>query len=189
MDTVLLSIVQQKLLIFLCQFSTNVKFKLLYRATRDGFGAIDFHSKCDRVPNTLTIIKSKETNYIFGGFTRREWNSDAYGYEDDVDSFLFSLVNKENKPILMPSKSGKNSIFQNKLVGPCFGCANDIFICDHANKTKFSYTNLGSSFSHPIYPFGSLEAMSFLTGTHYNFRTAEIEVFALENYSTIEKYS
>ena len=31
----------------LCEFSPNDKFTLLYRGTQDGFGAKDFHLKCD----------------------------------------------------------------------------------------------------------------------------------------------
>jgi dsDNA-specific endonuclease/ATPase MutS2 len=34
-------------LIQLCEFSSNDKWSLLYRGTRDGFGAKDFHSRCD----------------------------------------------------------------------------------------------------------------------------------------------
>jgi hypothetical protein len=56
-------------LIKLCEFSLNDKWSLLYRATRDGFGAKDFHSRCDGRANTLTIFKAKESEFIFGGFT------------------------------------------------------------------------------------------------------------------------
>jgi hypothetical protein len=43
-------------LIKLCEFSPKHKWTLLYRGTRDGFGAGDFHSRCDGHSNTLTII-------------------------------------------------------------------------------------------------------------------------------------
>jgi len=46
---------------------------LIYRASRDGFRAIDFHSKCDNTSNTLTLIKTKKS-YIFGGYTTLSWN-------------------------------------------------------------------------------------------------------------------
>jgi hypothetical protein len=49
-------------LIELCEFSSTDKWTLLYRGTRDGFGVEDFHSKCDGHPNTLTIIKPKESS-------------------------------------------------------------------------------------------------------------------------------
>ena len=34
-------------LIKLCEFSPNDNWSLLYRGTRDGYRAVDFHSKCD----------------------------------------------------------------------------------------------------------------------------------------------
>ena len=60
-------------LIKLCEFSPNDKWTLLYRGTRDGFGADVFHSKCDDHPNTLTLLKAKESSFIFGGFTSVNW--------------------------------------------------------------------------------------------------------------------
>jgi hypothetical protein len=51
------------------------KWSLLYRGSRDGFRASNFHSHCDNKPITLTIIKSTSGN-IFGGFTSAHWNQD-----------------------------------------------------------------------------------------------------------------
>jgi len=48
--------------------------ELKCRASRDGFKASDFHSHCDGISNTLTVIKAKSGN-IFGGFTEQEWQS------------------------------------------------------------------------------------------------------------------
>jgi hypothetical protein len=52
-------------LIKLCEFSPNDKFTLLYRGSRDGFSSNVFHSKCDGHLNTLTIVRAKESSYIF----------------------------------------------------------------------------------------------------------------------------
>jgi len=49
-------------LIKLCAFSPNDKWTLLYRGSRDGFGASDFHEKCDGHSNTLTLVKAKATS-------------------------------------------------------------------------------------------------------------------------------
>ena len=43
------------------------KIKNLYKATIDGGDPINFHLKCDNIPNTLVLIKS-EGNRRFGGF-------------------------------------------------------------------------------------------------------------------------
>ena len=49
------------------------RLRLLYRASRDGFAAECFHSRCDNNGPTVTIVKSGE--YIFGGFTEQSWTS------------------------------------------------------------------------------------------------------------------
>ncbi len=64
---ILTDIEQSIELINLCEFSTNDKWSLLYRGTRDGFGVKDVHSNCDGHSNTLTIFKAKQKSYIFGG--------------------------------------------------------------------------------------------------------------------------
>lgn len=46
----------------------NIKYKLLYRTSKDGDKASDFHRLCDNIGPTLTIGKTPG-NYIFGGFT------------------------------------------------------------------------------------------------------------------------
>lgn len=43
------------------------KWKLLMRASQNGFAAQTFHSKCDNKGPSVTIVKSG--NYIFGGST------------------------------------------------------------------------------------------------------------------------
>ena len=50
-------------------------FKLIYRGSKDGFTAVVFHSKCDKMGPTLIIIKS-EFELIFGGYTDIDWTSE-----------------------------------------------------------------------------------------------------------------
>ena len=52
------------------------KWRLLFRASRDGFAAETFHSKCDNLGPTATIVKSG--NYIFGGFTDVSWTRSKF---------------------------------------------------------------------------------------------------------------
>ena len=59
----------------------------------------DFHSKCDIKPNTLVIVKSANGN-IFGGYTEKDW-AHTGNYKKDDYAFIFSLVNKDNKPLVM----------------------------------------------------------------------------------------
>ena len=49
------------------------EWRLLFRASRDGFAALAFHSKCDNKGPTVTVVKSGGN--IFGGFTGKAWKS------------------------------------------------------------------------------------------------------------------
>ena len=51
------------------------KVTLLYRGSRDGFAANDFHSKCNGKGATVTIVLSDGFKHVFGGFTNVAWNS------------------------------------------------------------------------------------------------------------------
>ena len=51
--------------------SANHDYVLLYRASRNGWAAANFHSCCDNKGPTVTVVKSG--NYIFGGYTEEQW--------------------------------------------------------------------------------------------------------------------
>jgi hypothetical protein len=160
-------------LLFLCEFDFIGKWNLIYRASRDGFEAANFHAKCDNKPNTLVIIKSENGN-VFGGFTEQTWN-DELAYKADLNSFIFSLINKDNKPKKI-KWSENYGIFCFSLYGPTFGGGHDLHIANQSNTNSDSYSNLGYSYTHPDYAHGSNEAKSFLAGS-FNFQVSEIEVY------------
>jgi hypothetical protein len=167
---------QIKKLFSLCEFPINQKWNLIYRASRDGFEASSFHAKCDSKPNTLIIIKSTNGN-VFGGYTEQTWNKigNNGNHKADPNSFLFSLINKLNKPIKI--KWSQNiAICCNSNYGPIFGGGNDLYIADKSNTNITSNSNLGHSYVHPDYAYESNEAKSFLAGS-YNFQVSEIEVY------------
>jgi len=169
-------------LIKLCEFSPSDKWLLLYRGTRDGFGAQDFHTKCDGHWNTLTILKAKQSSYIFGAFTSVDWDSSSW-CKSDPNAFTFSFTNKGNKPLKMKidPNSHKYAIRCSPEYGPTFGgiFTHDIFISNNANTTMDSYSNLGDYFKHPQYALGTNEAKAFLAGS-YTFQLDEIEVYQKE---------
>ena len=53
----------------------SVSVELLYRASRDGWAASNFHFCCDNKGPTVTVIKSG--NNIFGGYTEHAWESNG----------------------------------------------------------------------------------------------------------------
>jgi hypothetical protein len=72
--------------------------KILWRGSRDGFGADAFHGPCDGHANTLTVILDTDGN-IFGGFPPVEWESLSgwkYQPDDSRKSFMFTLKNPHN---------------------------------------------------------------------------------------------
>jgi hypothetical protein len=161
-------------LIKLCEFSIKDKWTLLYRGSRDGFGAADFHSKCDDRNNTLTILKASGTSYVFGGFASTAWNSSGH-YKSDPNAFLFSLTNKDNLPCKVRLIQTQYSIYCHSDYGPIFGGGNDLFICDYANTTAGSCSNLGHSYQHPQPEQGG----PYLAGS-VEFHLSEIEVYQKE---------
>jgi hypothetical protein len=160
-------------LIKLCEFSLRDKWTLLYRGTRDGFAAADFHSKCDGHKNTLTILKTHGTSYIFGGFTSINWNG-SIGWKSDPNAFLFSLTNRDNQPCKMRQIITNNSIYCDPGYGPIFG-NNDIYVCNNANTSMGSHSYLGCTYEHPQ----PTQGQSFLAGSN-PFQLKEIEIYQQE---------
>jgi len=160
------------------------RWKLLYKASRDGWEALDFHKKCDRKGPTITVISAN--GFLFGGYTPLSWESrDAYAW--DEDSWIFSLTNPSNEPVKMANviakgKDFKYSIYDAADHGPTFGGGYDIAIQSNANGSNQNYTNIGYSYLLPGKIFGSEESKNFMTGS-YHFSVAEIEVFSLADTS------
>jgi hypothetical protein len=128
----------------------------------------------------LTIIKSEHGN-IFGGFTEKAWDS-ASRYVTDPKAFIFSLVNKKNKPFKVMCTNGTNAIYCYSFFGPTFGYGFDICIFSGSNSNKLSYSDFGSSYKHPDYQYIT-ENESILAGSN-RFQTPEIEVFVVQTFSS-----
>ena len=62
------------------------EWRLLFRASGDGFAASAFHSKCDNKGPTITVVKSGAN--IFGGFTEKPWTNTNRGGR----KFLLQLI-------------------------------------------------------------------------------------------------
>ena len=112
------------------------KLQKLYQASSDGDKAIDFHQKCDNIPNTLVIIKSAGKRR-FGGFTSQCWEStEKMIWNHDENVFLFSL---DNQKIFTYNGNGFG-ICKYKGYGPCFGGGFTIMVGDKSIVSRNSYT-------------------------------------------------
>ena len=146
--------------------SHQLTFELLYKAKKHGDHAKDFHLRCDKYRNTLTIIKTKE-GLIFGGFTSETWEGNDFDKEDE-NAFCFSL----DKHKIYNSIKGKKAIFASPTEGPCFQncifevkdkCFENGGICDADVKSHFD--NIESDYE--------------INGGNNNFLVENLEVFAV----------
>lgn len=108
----------------------KLKFKLLFRMSRDGSNCSDFHRFCDDKGETLLLFKT-DTNCRFGAYTPLKWvtpppNQTEINDPSDNLTFLFSL-NKMKKFTKIPGKNPLTARSQ-KNYGPLLGSATDLGI-------------------------------------------------------------
>ncbi|KAK8792831.1 hypothetical protein WA158_004995 [Blastocystis sp. Blastoise] len=182
------------------------QWKLIYRGTRDGFLAEDFHEKCDNKGETVTVFKyyTNGNFCIFGGYTSISWTMDDQHYSDPK-SFIFTLANPNNiPPTQFPCQITTKNMYHGKHLGPNFGTTyNNMGICgarkpaippaiepvkNHidtyaiiANGLFYSFVNFDKE--HPTY--GDLAGYGnglFVNNgkdwNHQSFTSNEIETFA-----------
>jgi hypothetical protein len=153
---------------------------LLWRGTRHGFCAYQFHERCQGHHNTLLIILDTHDN-VFGGFTPIEWpkSENCINLRDDQhQSFLFTIINsKRVEPTIFPLKEreGECAISHDPIYGPRFGYC-DLVISEHCN-IKDNYTTfLGECYRTT----SELNGPECLTGSR-TFLVKEIEIFEVFN--------
>jgi len=159
----------------------NQKWKLLYRASRDGFSPSTFHKLCDDKGATMTVIKSSENNggWIFGGFTTQSWKDAVIRtgswFRSDDQAFMFTLTNPH---LIPPTKYSiiedkqKHAMYANDKYGPSFGYF-DLSISQQSNVIDYSYSDFPKTYNDTTGK-GDLT----FTGSHY-FRTSNMEVYAI----------
>ena len=144
----------------------NISLSLLYRATRDGDEASDFHSRCDKSKSTLVIVKTKK-GLRFGGFTTETWSGDDIDKMDD-NAFCFSL----DKMKIYNVVKGKKAIFASTYSGPAF--ENCIFqIKDNC------FEEGGECSDNMNNNFNNQEKQFEINDGNENFKVAEVEVFGV----------
>ena len=86
----------------------------------------NFHKFCDNIGPSLLVIKT-ESNYIFGGYTKENWQKVEFNYKEDSSAFLFSLTNKKKIKVI----NGKRALVNDIHYGPIFGHGGGYEICLH----------------------------------------------------------
>ena len=146
----------------------------LYQATIDGEESSIFHSKCDGIKNTITLIKSAR-NRRFGGFTSESWDT-SLTYKNDNTCFLFSL----DKHKIYPLKENFQAIVSYKGFGPVFGneLCSDIQLGNNPISNRALYTN-ESSKSCSFNYYGDNNALSEDGESSY-IKAIDYEIFEIK---------
>ena len=156
-------------------------FKLVYRGTRDGDSAKEFHKRCDKIGQNITFVKT-DKDKIFGGFTKCNWEiPEKYLKEMEEDtesgiqkkdkySFCFTLGSEKNIYEHCEDDE-KEAIFCSPKFGPTF-CSN-IF----AINNKF-FKNGGYSTKKETSKFDGQSNDYELTGEK-DFKIKELEVYEI----------
>ena len=148
--------------------SIKISLNLIYRATQDGDRAEDFHFKCDKFKNTLTVVKT-EKGLKFGGFTSESW--EGSGDKKDKNAFCFSL----DKMKIYNSVKGKSAIFASPHSGPAFeNCIFEI-------KDK-CFENGGACSDDSQNFFDNQEKQNEINDGDEQFYVNDVEVFSVSFY-------
>ena len=160
--------------------NSNTIFKLVYRASRDGDSAEEFHKRCNDIGANIILVKT-DKNIKFGGFTNFDWDipdketiikspEDGVEKEDDK-AFCFSIsLNK----IYLHNKDKKGAIVCVEKCGPIF--SENIFTI---------YDNMLSEGGY----CGTMEKSNFIgqetdfeISGEEKFKITELEVFEIVNF-------
>jgi hypothetical protein len=166
------------------EFSAK-RFQILWRGSRDGFKAFDFHVRCDGHANTLTVILDTDGN-IFGGFTPVAWESrvhngkggnesNCWKGDDSGRSFLFTLKNRHNvgaRRFALKEEMKHQAIVCNLDRGPHFS---DIGVTSECNANSKSFASyFGMSYTNDT----GVDGGALFTRSK-TFKVKEIEVFEI----------
>ncbi|CAG8745557.1 9162_t:CDS:2, partial [Gigaspora rosea] len=112
-----------------CIYGNNFpcKFKLLYRASRDGLKLKNFHSLCDDKEGTVVVSKVNQTE-VLGGYNPIIWQKAPRKFGIPVnssvetrESFIFSFNGTKNVFTCSRVINAKKAIYYSDEYGPSFG--------------------------------------------------------------------
>ena len=118
------------------------ELRLLYRSSRDGRDDSIFHSKCDNMGCTLTIIETTD-GYVFGGYSNTAWSCSQSAAAAANKAFLFALSGSCISPCKMKLKNSNDTwgIYNHSSYGPTFGGGHDLVV-----QGQDVYPTIGSSY-------------------------------------------
>ena len=155
----------------------GMKWKLIYRGTRDTFEWRAFNKQCTDTANVICIILSKH-GHVFGGYTSVGFPKCKSYYKPritvkDESAFLYTLRNTEHPPEIfrLLRDDDKVSISNYGAYMCCFGGGgSDLSLFENCDQNERAWVE-HSQFEYPI---GN---RSVLNGGNRNFSVVEVELF------------
>ncbi|XP_062522994.1 uncharacterized protein LOC134197664 [Corticium candelabrum] len=161
--------------VLLSWLSGKTNWRLIYKASRDGFRAADFHRWCDNKGETISVIRTAG-GYLFGGYTDVPWSTSGT-YKQSSQSFLFAFRSSAlgNTPVKATIASSGNAVFHHSSYCCTFGAGHTIHIADSSNTSSNSNSSWYNG-QYYSYPPGVTSNNYWLVGQQ-TFQTQDVEVF------------
>ena len=156
------------------EWSGGKRLELLYRGTRDGMTANNFHNKCDNKGKTICLFLNDKNN-IFGGYSSIPWASNG-GDKTAKDCFIFTLSNIYNTEPTKFIYVKNRSVCHHSNYGPLFGAGSDIGFQNDFTQNNNCWTYFPNTYQDTLN-----KGKSIFTGDNNNeyFKLKEMEVFEL----------
>ena len=142
--------------------------KLIFSSEDEDDKALLFHTKCDNIAPTLTLIETTE-GFRYGGFTFQTWESPEQSiFKKDKYAFIFSLDTEKKYEVTDEEKSIQCS----KFWGPYFGEGGAICVPDNFLSEKNAFYHWPSS-----YNISEKDELTF--GQEHTINISRYEVFQI----------
>lgn len=158
------------------------QWRCIFRASAHDFSAEAFHTHCDGVAPTFTLVLGAR-GHLSGGFSDVAWSrGDGKGrgrYAPSEAAFLFTLVSPDKKqstsavPARFNVKKKMFAIAHHANSGPVFGAGADLSISDRCHLAD------GNSYSNLPHSYDGENASNETLFGDYNFTVVDYEVFTL----------
>ncbi|RHZ60866.1 hypothetical protein Glove_350g178 [Diversispora epigaea] len=158
------------------------EFQLLVRRSRDGFDVETIYNICDKVANTVIILKVKGTGEILGGYNLLEWDNNNNQFKSTQDSLTFSLKTTNLKNSISSRVKNVGCAIYNYPSKPDFSFSSSLCLVGNLKTEKKCYCMVTSSYSKPIRSdeFISPEVYPLSNIFHkFSFSVEECEVFKI----------
>jgi hypothetical protein len=116
-------------------------FKLLFRATRDGFNNEKFHELCDNKGAIFVVISLPKSSNLIGGYNPLDWKPEfgkkfGNNWWKTSKSFLFSFTKNTSTGVIsrisrVNSLKSDKAILYNEQFGPGFGGGPDLVLSNN----------------------------------------------------------